>query len=245
MQRYNRQEKLKYLQGGGQKKLFAASVLLAGAGGLGCSVLPGLAGAGIGRIGIVDDDRITLDNLNRQFLYIPADVGRQKPEAAAAWLARFSPDIRSEIYTHRLTRENADLVEDFDLVVAAVDNIETRQLLNEACVRRGIPLIDGGIRGWGGSLFYVKPGGGPCLACLYPQADKTDTEPAAFGTMAGIIGMAQAQMAVLALTGHTEGFEGKYIWFDGVRMEFHHTVIKPQSGCAICGEYAKEQAGNV
>ena len=132
-----------------------------------------------------------------------------------------------------------------DRVVAAVDNIETRQLLNEACVRRGIPLIDGGISGWGGSLFYVKPGGGPCLACLYPQADKTDTEPAAFGTMAGIIGMAQAQMAVLALTGHTEGFEGKYIWFDGVRMEFHHTVIKPQSGCAICGEYAKEQAGNV
>lgn len=244
IQRYNRQEKLKYLQGSGQKKLFAASILLVGAGGLGCSVLQGLAGAGIGRIGIMDHDRITLNNLNRQFLYTPADIGRWKTEVAAAWLARFSPGIQSEVYTYRLTRANADLAEEFDLVIAAVDNLETRLLLNEACVRRNIPLIDGGINGWGGCLFYVKQAGGPCLACLYPQAMENDREPAAFGTMAGMIGMAQAQMAVLALTGHTEGFEGKYIWFDGVNMEFHHTIIQPQSGCVVCGGHAQKQAGN-
>lgn len=238
--RYDSQAKIKYLQGSGQKKLFAASILLVGAGGLGCSVLPGLAGAGIGRIGIVDDDRVTTENLNRQFLYTPGDTGRYKTEAAAAWLARFSPDTRTEVSTQRLTMANVEQVEEFDLVIAAVDNLETRLLLNEACVRRRIPLIDGGINGWGGSLFYVKPGGGPCLACLYPQAGGQEREPAAVGTMAGIIGMAQAQMAVLALTGHTEGFEGEYIWFDGAKMEFYHTKIQPQSGCVICAGHAAE-----
>lgn len=165
---YQRQLVMPEIGPAGQERLNAGRVLVIGAGGLGSPILFGLAGAGIGRIGIVDADRVSASNLNRQFLYTPADCGCLKAEVARDRIVAYHPDLQIEAYPETLDESRAmRWFSDYDLVVGAVDNNKTRRIINAACCRLSLPWVDGGIQGFSGYAALIIPGKTPCFDCLF------------------------------------------------------------------------------
>ena len=156
----------------GQKKLLASRVLVVGAGGLGSPVLYYLAAAGVGRLGIVDSDRVDLSNLQRQIIHFTSDLGRRKVESARDKLSALNPRVGIDTYDMEITDEDsAKLVAEYDLVVMAVDNFSTRQTLNKVCFTCGKPLIEGAVGGFSGHVTTFLPPTGPCYQCLFPKED--------------------------------------------------------------------------
>ncbi|HEY3276574.1 MAG TPA: ThiF family adenylyltransferase [Syntrophorhabdaceae bacterium] len=170
LNRYSRNMLLKEIGEEGQLKLLNAKVLVVGAGGLASSALPYLAAAGVGTLGIVDFDRVDLSNLNRQVIHGTGDIGRLKVDSAVDFIEEINPDVKVIPYRGRLTRENAsEIIEAFDIVMDATDNLDTKFLLNDACYFAGKPYVFGGAVGFDGQagVFWPKKGG-PCLRCLFP-----------------------------------------------------------------------------
>ena len=203
---YSRQIALKEVGAAGQAKLRAARVLVVGCGGLGVPVMQYLAGAGVGRIGLVDGDRLEASNLHRQTLYALADVGESKAILAAERIRALNPDVDARAHTVRLNAENAaDLVSQHDLVIDCTDNFSTKFLLNDVCVRLRKPVIFSSVYQYEGQLQVVRPDrGGPCLRCIWPEATRDGlvgncAEAGVLGPVPGVFGTLQALEALKTL----------------------------------------------
>ena len=213
-----------------QLKLKAARVLIIGAGGLGCPALQYLAAAGVGTLGIVDDDRVSRSNLQRQILYADADVGQVKAVAAAARLTAMNPDIKCVAHATRLTVENAlKLIGQYDLVLDGSDNFATRYLVNDACVLTGKPLVYGALYTFQGQASVFNFEGGPTYRCLFPEPPNPQDAPncseiGVLGVLPGMVGVIQATEVIKVLTGIGEPLVGKLLIFDALQMS--QTVVR-------------------
>ncbi len=222
----------------GQKKLSCARVLVLGAGGLGSPLLYYLVAAGVGNLTVVDDDRVSESNLNRQILYTEADLGYWKAERAAECLRALNGTVRVTPVTARFTEQNGpSMVAGSDLVALALDNRETRLLANRLCVAQGKPLVDGGIDGWSGYVTTVAPRQTPCLSCWFENRRTGGHVTVSLGPMAGIIGSMEALAVVENLLGRT-GPAGKMLLFNGSEWTFSPLGIGRRPDCPVCGTMA-------
>ena len=222
-ERYTRQEVLPEVGAAGQARLAAASVLVVGAGGLGCPVLQYLAGAGVGRLTIVDHDRVEETNLHRQPLYVMADIGKFKAEAACAALRRFNPEVAVDAVAERLTPQNAArLVGSADLVIDAADSFAVTYILSDACLVAGKPLVSAsviGMTGYAGAFC----GGGPSYRAVFPDVAAeggTCATVGVLGTAVAVLGGLQAHLALHLLLGLEPSVLGRVISFDARRIAF-------------------------
>jgi len=224
--RYTRQTTLPEIGEAGQRKLAEASVLIVGAGGLGSPTALYLAAAGVGRIGLVDFDRVDVTNLHRQILYGTSSVGMPKLEAARARLEDLNGEIQIETHEARLTSENAlEILGGYDIVVDGTDNFATRYLVNDACVILGKPNVYGSIFRFDGQASIFAMPDGPCYRCLYPEPPPPGLVPSCaeggvLGVLPGVIGTIQATEAIKLITGAGETLAGRLLLFDALRMTF-------------------------
>jgi molybdopterin/thiamine biosynthesis adenylyltransferase len=240
--RYDRNLRLAELGKEGQERLFRSAVLVVGAGGLGSPALLYLAAAGVGRIGVIDGDRLDLSNLNRQVIHKAASVGRGKAESAADTLRAFRPDLAVDVYPEMLTSENAcDLFRRYDAVVDASDSFPAKFLCNDAAVATRRPLVHAGVVRFGGQLLSVLPGETPCLRCLIPEIPPREDSPGAarvgvLGAAAGIVGAWQALEAVKILAGIAPRPGGTLLTFDALAGAVSRHQVPRDPACPACGD---------
>lgn len=234
LERYRRQITIPELGEEGQRRLASSSVLVVGAGGLGGPLLYALAGAGVGRLVVADGDTVSLSNLNRQFLFDQADLGRPKAEAAARRLSAFNPELTVEGRQTWLEAQNGgELLAGCQLAVAAVDNLTARLALNAACAAGGIPLVNGGVEGWYGSVQAVEFGKTPCLACCYAGTAPQEGGQA-LGAVTGAVASLMASVTLQLLLGHNP-IPGELLLYDGRRLELDRVPAERSPGCPVCG----------
>lgn len=225
----------------GQQALKNSSVLVVGLGGLGIPAAVYLAAAGVGRIGIVDIDPVELSNLQRQFLFSEADVGRMKVDVAEEKLAQVNPNITVVAHRIRLDSTNAmNVVGEYDLVLDATDNLPSRYLINDACVLQGKPDIYAGVIGFNGQVSVFHASKGPCYRCLFSQPPpansvKSCDEAGVLNVMPGIMGTIQANQALGILLGKGTPLIGRLLVFNGLDNTFDEVRFRKNSACAICG----------
>ncbi|MFO1106624.1 MAG: HesA/MoeB/ThiF family protein [Amaricoccus sp.] len=239
--RYARHIVLREIGGPGQVRLGKAKVLLVGVGGLGSAAALYLAAAGLGALGLVDPDRVSLSNLQRQILYGTADLGLPKAERAAAALGRLNPGVLVETHPVRLGPDNAAaLVASHDLVIDGSDNFETRYCVNAACVRAGRPLLSGAMSQWEGQVGLFDPRrGGPCYRCLFPEPPAAGLAPdcaagGVVGALPGVIGALLALEAIKLIAGAGGGLRGSLLVFDGLWTETRRIGIRARADCPDC-----------
>ncbi len=244
--RYNRQISLPEIGPEGQEKLRLASVLVVGAGGLGCPALLYLAAAGVGRIGIADGDVVELSNLHRQVLYSEQDVGKPKPETAALKLKRRNKEIKITVYNSWLSNKNAmEIIGGYDIVIDGTDNFPTRYLINDACIFRKKPFVYGSVYRFEGqlSLFnHALPDGsrGPNYRDLFPEPPPAGLVPdcsegGVLGVLPGIIGTMQATEAIKWIVGMDGLMNGKLLMYDAVRGESQVIAIPKRDDNPVTG----------
>ncbi len=232
--RYDRQIMLKGLGRDGQEKLKKARVFIAGAGGLGSPISIYLAVAGVGNIRIVDHDTIEMSNLNRQVLHGDGDIGKRKTDSAVQKLKGLNKDINVEAVAETITEENvAELVDDCDLIVDAMDNLPTRYLLNRTAISKNIPFFHGAVYGFEGRAMTVIPGKTACLWCIY-QGRVTQGKFPVIGVAPAVIGCLQATEVIKYLTGLGELLTGQLLMYDGLNLEFTKLEIKRDPNCQHC-----------
>ncbi|MCR9096747.1 MAG: molybdopterin-synthase adenylyltransferase MoeB [bacterium] len=240
--RYRRHLTLPELGLEGQKKLLGSSVLLIGAGGLGCPTAQYLAAAGVGRIGLVDDDVVSASNLQRQILYSTHDIGRPKVEVAEERLTGLNPDVKIEGIQTRLDSSNAlELFADYDVIIDGTDNFPTRYLTNDACVLLGKPNVHGSIFRFEGQASVFDARHGPCYRCLYPEPPPPGAVPSCaeggvLGILPGTIALVQATETVKLLTGLGRSLFGRLLHYDALEMTWREFKMSKDPGCALCGE---------
>ena len=241
--RYARHIILPQIGGEGQRRLLDASVLCVGAGGLGSPIAMYLAAAGVGRLGVVDFDRVDLTNLQRQILHGTSDVGRSKVESAASTLRELNPGIEVEPHDTVLTSDNAfEILGNYDLVIDGSDNFPVRYLVNDATQFLGKPLVYGSIYQFEGQVTVFLPGAaGPCYRCLFPQPPPPGSVPncaeaGVFGVLPGIVGSIQATEAIKMITGIGDPLVGRLLIFDALEMDFTTVKIKRDPACPVCGD---------
>ena len=218
-----------------QEKLQKAKVLVAGAGGLGSPISTYLAIAGIGKIILADFDSVELSNLNRQFLHHEKDIGREKLKSAEEKLLSLNPEIKVETIREKITDENADsVVPPCDVIIDALDNFDTRHVLNRLAVERNIPLIHGAVSGYRGQVTTIIPGKTPCLCCIFPASFKKEVFPV-LGTTPGVIGTIQANEAIKYLTGQGKLLENRLLLWDGLSCSFSELKVNKTENCPVCG----------
>jgi len=233
--RYSRQISLPQIGPEGQQKLGTGSVIVVGAGGLGSPALTYLVAAGVGRVGIVDADTVSRSNLNRQFLYGDADVGRPKAVAARERLAELNSDVEIVVYESLLTDDNAEtLFAGYNLVLGAVDSFDTRAVINRAAVALRIPYVDGGVNGFNGCVMLSHPPQTPCLNCVFPNSSPKKRPTGVLGAIAGVVGAMEANLALLWLLGQHDAAQHRLFLYDGLRMRIDHIEIKHDKGCTVC-----------
>jgi len=240
--RYSRNILLSEIGPLGQEKLFASSALVVGAGGLGSPALLYLAAAGIGRIGVIDGDRVDLSNLNRQLIHPEASVGRGKADSACETLRAFRSDLKPEAHPSALTADNAlDLFRRYDVVIDGSDNFPTKYLCSDASVLTGVPLVHAGALRFGGQILTVVPGQGPCLRCLLPEIPPrkdapTCSEAGILGAAAGVVGAWQAVEAVKVLLGIGEPLRGRLLVIDTLEASVSTLSVPRDPECPACGK---------
>lgn len=239
--RYRRHLSLPELGVDGQARLLESSVLLIGAGGLGCPLALYLAAAGVGRIGLVDDDVVDVSNLQRQILYRTSDVGRLKVEAAAERIEALNPDVRVDQFALRLDSSNAlEIFADYDVIVDGTDNFPTRYLSNDACVLLGKPNVYGSIYRFEGQASVFDAKQGPCYRCLYPEPPPPGAVPSCeeggvLGVLPGMVAIIQATETVKLLTGVGRSLAGRLLAYDALAMEWNEFRLKKDPECPVCG----------
>lgn len=224
----------------GQLKLKKGRVLVVGTGGLGSPILYYLAAAGVGTLGLADDDVVDLSNLNRQILHSTPDIGREKILSAQQKLISLNPEINIIPISGRVTEDNVGTVTaDYDMVVDATDNFATRFVLNEACVNAGKPFIHGGILGFTGQAMTILPGRGPCFRCIFhePPTGAVPTAPGVLGAVAGTIGSVQAVEVVKLLLGQGLPLVGRLLIYDALEMSFREVNVQRNPDCPVCGVF--------
>jgi len=233
IERYKRQLVLKEIGGAGQQKLKASRVLVVGAGGLGSPLILYLAAAGIGQIGIIDSDRVSLDNLQRQIVHDSKSVGRSKTKSAAGAIERLNPHVETRLYSTRLVSENAlAIIGGYDIVADGSDNFATRYLVNDACYFAKVPLVFAAVGPFDGHLTtfraFETDGGGnprPSYRCLFPEPPPEGTVPPCaeagiLGAVAGVIGSLAAVEVVKELLDLGESLVGRLLLYDALQARF-------------------------
>lgn len=243
--RYSRQIILSEIGVQGQLKLKRASVLVVGAGGLGCPSALYLAGAGIGRIGILDYDEVELTNLHRQLLHSESTVGLTKVDSAQAYLEELNSQIEVTTHHTQLTSENAlKVIGAYDIVVDATDNVATRYLLNDACVLLKKPLVSGSALQLEGQLTVYNFNGGPCYRCLFPNPPPPETvtncgDGGVLGAITGVIGALQALETIKIILGNAGVLSGRLLLFDGHQSTFRNLKLRSKKAdCVACSDNA-------
>jgi molybdopterin/thiamine biosynthesis adenylyltransferase/rhodanese-related sulfurtransferase len=242
-ERYSRHLLIPEVGSEGQQKLLDAKVLLIGAGGLGSPAALYLAAAGVGTLGIVDDDEVDLSNLQRQVIHNTERIGQPKVESARETIEALNPDVEVIPYKTRLNQDNVlDLIRDYDLIVDGADNFPTRYLLNDAAVRERKPVVHASILGFDGQLTVFVPYEGPCYRCLYPQPPPADLAPSCgangvLGVLPGIMGLLQANEAIKLIIGQGEPLVGRLLLFEALSTQFTQLRVRRDAeGCPVCGD---------
>ncbi len=242
LDRYARHIMLREIGGPGQGKLKAAKVLVIGAGGLGSPALLYLAAAGVGTIGLIDDDQVEGSNLQRQIIHTDQRIGMAKVQSAVTAMTALNPFIEVRPYQRRLTEDiAADLIADYDLVLDGSDNFDTRYLVNRVCVTLGKPLISGAITQWEGQLSLFDPAhGSPCYECVFPVRPApglvpTCAEAGVAAPLPGVIGAMMAMEAVKHITGAGQTLTGRLMIHDALFGETRVIGVKRRADCAVCG----------
>ncbi len=242
IERYSRQIILPNVGGKGQEKLLNAKVLIIGAGGLGSPCALYLASAGIGKIDIVDSDKVELNNLQRQILHSIKDVGRAKVESAKDRLNEINQDVEVIPYNIRLTSKNIlDMVKKYDIVVDGSDNFPTRYLVNDACILSGKPLSHGGIFRFDGQVITILPGQSACYRCLFSEPPPPGLVPSCqeagiLGAVAGIIGTIQANEVIKYVLGIGDLLVDKLLIFNALDSSFRQVKVPKDLKCQVCGQ---------
>ncbi len=242
LERYARHIMLREVGGPGQKALKEARVLVIGAGGLGAPVMQYLGAAGVGVIGVIDDDVVDLSNLQRQVIHRDEDIGMPKVHSAAAAIRALNPHVEMRPYHRRLTEEIAeDLFADYDMILDGTDNFAARHLVNRAAVATGKPLISGALTQWEGQLSVFDPArGAPCYACVFPDIPAEGLAPSCaeagvMGTLPGVIGAMMAGEAIKLITGAGEVLRGTLLIYDALYADARRIQIKRRADCPVCG----------
>src|SRR5579864_2502894 len=228
----------------GQLKLLQSRVLMIGAGGLGSPASLYLAAAGVGRLGIVDDDRVDASNLQRQIAHSTERLGEWKADSAKRTIEALNPDVEVVTYKERITSENVDriLADGWDVILDGADNFPTRYLINDASVFHDIPVVHGSIFRFEGQVSVFKPHEGPCYRCLFPQPPPPELAPSCaeggvLGVLPGIVGSLQASEALKLALGIGETLAGRLLLFDALSTEFNEVTLRRDPNCPVCGEH--------
>jgi molybdopterin/thiamine biosynthesis adenylyltransferase len=242
LDRYSRHLLLPEVGEKGQEKLLKARVLLLGAGGLGSPAALYLAAAGIGTLGIVDNDAVDASNLQRQIIHNTGRVGTSKVESAAKTVQDLNPDVTVIPFDERLTSANVDRIFDqgWDVIVDGLDNFPTRYLVNDASVWKNIPVVHGSIFRFDGQVTTFWPGKGPCYRCLYPEPPPAHLAPSCaeagvLGILPGVVGTIQATEAIKVVLGAGEPLTGRLLTYDSLKMQFRTLKLRRDPGCPVCG----------
>lgn len=240
--RYSRHIILPEVGGRGQEKILRAKVVIIGAGGLGCPVGYYLTAAGVGTLGLIDNDTVELSNLQRQIAHSVNTIGMPKVESAARTFTALNPDVTVVRIQQRISKDNIlDLIRDFDIVVDGSDNFPTRYLVNDACVMAGKPLVSGAILRFEGQVTTIVPGEGPCYRCLFedpppPGLVPSCQEAGVLGVLPGVIGGLQATEVLKLILGRGEVLKGQLLIYDALKTSFRKVKIPKNPSCAVCGE---------
>jgi len=241
--RYSRHFLLPEVGEDGQAKLLQAKVLMVGAGGLGSPSAYYLAAAGVGTIGIIDNDVVDISNLQRQILHANDRVGMPKVESAKKTLEGLNPDVNVIPYQAKLTSENImEIIKGYDLVVDGCDNFPTRYLVNDACVLTGTPNVHGSIFQFEGQATVFYPGKGPCYRCLYPEPPPAEMAPSCaeagvLSVLPGLIGVIEALEAVKIILGKGDTLVGRLLHFNTLTMEINTLKLRRDPNCPMCGDH--------
>src|SRR5213593_3307874 len=241
--RYSRHFLLSEVGEAGQAKLLQAKVLMVGAGGLGSPSAYYLAAAGVGTLGIIDNDVVDISNLQRQILHANDRVGTPKVESAKKTLEALNPDVKVIPYNAKLTSENImEIIKDYDLVVDGCDNFPTRYLVNDACVLAGKPNVHGSIFQFEGQATVFYPGKGPCYRCLYPEPPPAEMAPSCaeagvLGVLPGLVGCVQALETIKLILGKGQTLVGKLLCFNTLALEITTLNLKAHPACPVCGDH--------
>ncbi|HWM55232.1 MAG TPA: molybdopterin-synthase adenylyltransferase MoeB [Solirubrobacterales bacterium] len=244
--RYSRHTLLPEVGVEGQLKMLNAKVLLVGAGGLGAPTALYLAAAGIGTMGLVDDDVVDASNLQRQVIHNTERVGMPKTESARLTIEALNPDVKVVEHRLRLDASNIlEIIEDYDVIVDGADNFPTRYLLNDASVRLRKPVVSASILSFDGQISTFVPYEGPCYRCLYPTPPPAELAPSCsangvLGAMAGTMGLLQANEVLKLVLGIGEPLIGRLLLFDALSTRFTELKVRRDPECPICGENAPE-----
>ena len=242
-ERYSRHIKLKEFGVEGQKKLLSSKVLVIGTGGLGSPALMYLAAAGIGTIGIADDDVVDYSNLQRQVIHYTSDVGIPKTESARRKINELNPDVKVIVHNTFITKDNImDLIKDYDFILYCTDNFESKFLINDACVLAKKPYSHGAVVRFQGQAMTYVPGKGPCYRCVFTKppvegAVKNSKQIGVFCPLPGIIGNIQVLECVKYLLGIGKLLTGHLLTIEALNMEVKNMRLPPRNcDCAVCGD---------
>jgi molybdopterin/thiamine biosynthesis adenylyltransferase/rhodanese-related sulfurtransferase len=244
--RYSRHMLLPEVGPGGQQRLLEAKVLLLGAGGLGAPTGLYLAAAGVGHLGIIDDDVVDASNLQRQVIHSTETIGEPKVESAKKTIQKLNPDVEVTTYNTRLNADNIlEIIKDYDIIVDGVDNFPTRYLLNDASVRLSIPVVSASILSFDGQLTVFQPFEGPCYRCLYPVPPPAELAPSCgengvLGVLPGTMGLLQATEVLKLILGIGEPLIGRLMLYDALAEEFTNLKIRRDPECPICSREPSE-----
>ena len=241
LERYSRHILLKELGGLGQRRIKDSKVLIIGAGGLGAPIIQYLAASGVGTIGIIDHDKVSLSNLQRQVIYLTNQVGEQKVFSAVDAIYKLNSNVNVRPYNRRLNSEIAEeIFSEYDVIVDGTDNFETRYIANAAAMRTKKPLVSGALSQWEGQVSVFAPHqGGPCYACVFPTPPKdglalTCSEGGVFSPLPGVVGSVMAVEALKILSQSGETLLGQMFIYDGLRGESRKIKLKPNKKCPVC-----------
>ncbi len=241
--RYSRHLLIPEVGEAGQLRLLESRMLLIGAGGLGSPAALYLAAAGVGTLGIVDDDAVDETNLQRQIVHSTERLGEPKADSAKRTIEALNPDVTVKVFKERLTPENVDRIlgEGWDVIVDGADNFPTRYLLNDASIWHGIPVVHGSIFRFEGQVTVFKPGEGSCYRCLFPQPPPPELAPSCaeggvLGVLPGVIGSVQASEALKLALGIGEPLVGRLLLFDALETSFTEIRLLRDPACPVCGE---------
>jgi molybdopterin/thiamine biosynthesis adenylyltransferase/rhodanese-related sulfurtransferase len=240
--RYARHTMLPEVGEAGQVKLLKSKVLLLGAGGLGSPSGLYLAAAGVGTLGIIDDDVVDASNLQRQILHATDRVGMAKVDSATKAINGLNPDVKVVPYKSRLSSENVlDIIKDYDVIVDGVDNFPTRYLLNDAALKLGKPVVHASIYRFEGQVTCFIPNHGPCYRCLYPEPPPPDMAPSCqeagvLGVLPGVVGVLQATEAIKIILGQGKTLAGRLLMYDALGTKFREMKLHRDPHCPTCGD---------
>lgn len=242
LERYGRQIIIGGFGEEGQEKLKRTKVFIAGTGGLGSPVSIYLVAAGVGRVRIVDHDKVELSNLNRQILHWDEDIGKKKIDSASGKLKKLNQDVKIEAVEEMITEANVlQLVADFDLIVDAMDNLPARYVLNKAALERNIPFFHGAVYGFEGRAMTIIPGQTACLKCVYRGRVTPQEKFPVIGVTPAVIGCIQATEVIKYIVGIGELLTDRLLVYDGLSLKFTEFKVKKDSNCEHCSRLAGKE----